>query len=198
MGQIGQLRDVTHGRAPSRLRLLAPLRYLQIRSSEKTTYDVVLPLILAAVCWVAYWAINPKPELFGDSGLLRFTRDLLIMGVPFMVGALAAVAMGSPGVHMERRPRGVDLYLDGRSLTLRQFTCYLLGYLSFLGMLTLGSVVAADLLKHSIQVWLANAPGIELSLKIVGTAVLSLLLSALSVTVFWSLYFLTDVINHAD
>jgi hypothetical protein len=43
------------------------------------------------------------------------------MAVPFMIGALASVAMGSPGLHLDKRPVGSDLLLDGEILTLRQF-----------------------------------------------------------------------------
>ncbi len=82
------------------------------------------------------------PDAIANSklaGVLKFARDLLIMAVPFMIGALASVAMGSPGTHMDRRPVGAELVLDGEVLSLRQFVCYLLGYLSFP---ELGCVVA--------------------------------------------------------
>jgi hypothetical protein len=196
--QIEHLRDVSQGRPPSRLRLLAPLRYLAIRHDEKTKYDFIIPLVVGLLAWGIYWLIDPKPKLFGDDGLLRFTRDLLIMAVPFMVGALAAVAMGSPGPHMDARPRGVELRLDGRPLTLRQFVCYLLGYLSFVGLLTLGTAVAAALLHDAVLKWTADVPTLLHWIKLVGTLVLSLMLSSLTVTVFWSLYFLTDIVNHSD
>src|SRR5260370_24016625 len=39
-----KLLDVAHPRHVSRLRLLAPLRYLAIRHPEKTRYDVLVPL----------------------------------------------------------------------------------------------------------------------------------------------------------
>lgn len=195
--QVG-LRDVVSGKRPSRLRLLAPVRYLVIRGPEKTIYDIYVPVALAVVVWGAYWLVNPKPAIFGDAGLLRFTRDLLIMAVPFMVGALAAVAMGSPGSHLEQRPRGEELHLDGRLLTLRQFVCYLLGYLSFLGLVTLGGAVVAQLFHDDVIVWTTNAPATLYYLKLTGTLGLFLLLSALTVTVFWSLYFLTDVVNHTE
>jgi hypothetical protein len=43
-------------------------------------------------------------------------------------------------------------------LTLRQFLCCLLGYLCFLGLVTLFGVVAAGLLHDAVKSWLANAP----------------------------------------
>src|SRR5688572_15179450 len=120
--EIG-LPDVTEKRPPSRLRLLAPLRYLSIKHPEKTLYDFILPGVLGASGWLVYALLEPKPPLFGPSGLLVFVRDFLIMAVPFMVGALAAVAMGSPGQHLDRRPIGGDLYLYDTPLTMRQFVC---------------------------------------------------------------------------
>jgi hypothetical protein len=159
---------------------------------------VLIPTLIGLVAWVAYSAIEPKPRLFGDDGLLRFTRDLLIMAVPFMVGALAAVSMGSPGSHMDRRPIGSELYLDNDALTLRQFLCYLLGYLCFIGLVTLILVVAAGLMRESVLVWTANVPTIRATVVALGSLSLSLLLSCLSVTVLWSLYFLTDVANQTN
>ncbi len=191
------LRDVYEqgGGSPPRLRLLAPLRYLSIRHPEKRHYDLVIPLVVGVCAWGVYMAISPKPPLWGEGGLLRFSRDLLIMAVPFMIGALAAVAMGSPGEHLDRRPLGIELYLGDRALTLRQFLCYLLGYLSFLGMLTLIAVVGADLLHHTVRSWTECAPQARFITYAVGVLVLSTLLSFLSVTVLWALYFLTDVAN---
>jgi hypothetical protein len=195
--QIKQLRDISHGADTTRMRLLAPLRYLVIKHPEKFKYDIVIPTAVGVAVWVAYLAIDPKPLLFGDAGLLRFARDLLIMAVPFMVGALAAVSMGSPGPHLDRRPIGTELYLDNDALTLRQFLCYLLGYLSFLGLVTLISVVIAALMCDSVIVWTSHLPLLRWVVHALGTLCLSLLLSFLSVTVFWSLYFLTDVANQS-
>jgi hypothetical protein len=196
--QINQLRDISHGAVGSRLRLLAPLRYLAIKHPEKTRYDFLIPTVAGLLGWFAYSAMEPKPLLFGDDGLLRFARDLLIMGVPFMIGALAAVSMGAPGPHLDRKPMGTELYLDNDSLTLRQFLCYLLGYLSFLGMATLMFVVAAGMMHEPILVWTNHAPLLRDAVKTLGTLSLSLLLSYLSVTVLWSLYFLTDVANQTN
>lgn len=180
------------------LRLLAPLRYLAIYHPEKFRYDVTVPAVLGLVAWAVFMVLSPKPPLFGEAGLLRFARDLLIMAVPFMVGALAAVSMGAPGPHIDRRPIGADLVLDNEVLSLRQFLCYLLGYLSFLGLLTLAAVVAAGLLQSTVLAWVKGAPLVMEVVRGVGALTLSMLLSFLSVTVLWSLYFLTDIANRKN
>ncbi len=190
------LRDVKQGTPAPRLRLLAPLRYLTIHHPEKRVYDFFVPAILAVLFCAAYLLLYPAVPLFGDGGLLRFARDLLMMGVPFMIGALAAVAMGSPGKHLDRRPLGVGLYLDGDVLTLRQFVCYLLGYLSFLGLIALIAIVGATLLHDWVVQVTTNAPVWRIIIRAVGSGLLFLMLSSLTVTVLWSLYFLTDVVNH--
>ena len=99
---------------------------------------------------------------------------------------------------MDVRPRGVDLRLNGRALTLRQFVCYLLGYLSFVGLLTLGGAVGAALLRATVVHWLAGSPKWLIVVKAFGTLTLSVMLATLTITVFWGLYFLTDVVNDAD
>lgn len=187
--------DVEEGGAHSRLRLLAPLRYLKIRHPEKRKYDLFIPLAVGIAGWTVYQLIEPRPALFGDAGLLRFARDLLIMAVPFMVGALAAVSMGAPGPNLDRRPMGAELWLDNDPLTMRQFLCFLLGYLSFLGLVVLMGAVAAGLVKDAVVAWTAAAPMARMIVQAGGSLILSLLLSFLSVTVLWSLYFLTDVAN---
>lgn len=188
------LRDVTE-RKVSRLRLLAPLRYLAIQHPEKITYDLIAPIGVTIVASVAYFWIHPHPAIFGEAGILKYTRDLLIMAVPFMIGALAAVAMGSPGPHLDKRPVGTDLLLDGEVLTMRQFVCYLLGYLSFLSLLVLLLSIGATLLHDQVVNWTGAHPKFLLPIKIAGVTVLSFLLSTLTITVLWSLYFLTDVVN---
>ena len=88
-----------------------------------------------------------------------------------------------------------ELYLDDRLLTLRSFMCYLLGYLSFLGLVTLGLSVLASLIHDPVLVWTSHLPLLREIVRYTGALVLSALLSFLSVTVFWALYFLTDIVN---
>lgn len=188
------LPDVNHGSPRSRWRLLAPLRYLAIYHPEKRRYDLHLPLGLGVVGAVALVAW-PKLAVFGEAGLLKLVRDVLIMAVPFMVGALATVAMGMPGGHIDRRPRGAELYLRGEVLTLRQFVCYLLGYLCFVSILMLFGTVLATITQPAIGEWLSPYPVISAVVRALGLAILSMLSSVLIVTVLWSLYFLMDVVN---
>ena len=107
-----------------------------------------------------------------------------------------AISVGrlSPGTYLDRRPAGAELYLDGEALTLRQFVCYLLGYMSFLGIVTLVASVAAPLVHDAILKAIGSGHLYAFVLNS-GTAILFLLLSALLVTVLWSLYFLTEVVN---
>jgi hypothetical protein len=160
-GQLG-LSDIRQGGRPPRLRLLAPLRYLAIRNEEKAFYDFKLPVLVAVGVFAIYFLVFPQLAIFGDAGLLRYVRDILTMGVPFMVGSLAAVAMGAPGPYLDRRPTGVELFLDGRLLTLRQFVSYLLGYLCFVALTTLGLATAAPLVHDTVVGWFARAPTLGL------------------------------------
>ncbi len=190
-----ELSDVHSGPPPSRKRLLAPLRYLVIHHPEKTYYDFALPAVWAGLIFIGYWSIEPKLALFGEAGLLKLVRDLLIMAVPFMVGALAAVAMGSPGGRLDLRLAGSEIRLDGEVLSARQFVCYLLGYLCFLGIAVLIGAVVATVAHDAVLQWTADNPHIRLGVRLAGTAILFVGLSSLTVTVLWSLYFLTVVVN---
>lgn len=187
--------DIRYGPRASRLRLLSPLRYLAIRHPEKTRYDIALPLVVGLIAWLAYVLLDPRPAIFGDAGLLKIARDILMMVVPFLIGGLAGVAMGAPGPHFDLRPRGAPLYLDGKVLTLRQFMCYLLGYLSFLSFISLLGTVVAQVLHPPIASLLANHPLIASIIMLIGAFALSVGASALIVTVLWALYFLTDIVN---
>lgn len=190
-----ELSDVHSGPPPSRKRLLAPLRYLLIKHPEKTYYDFFVPGVWTLALFAGYFFVDPKPALFGDSGIIKLTRDLLVMAVPFLVGALAAVAMGSPGQHLDRRLTGVPLYLDGQSLTLRQFVCYLLGYLCLIGLTTLIATVGATVLHDAVAAWTNARPNLASAVVHAGAFALAGALSVLTVTVLWALYFLTAVVN---
>lgn len=189
-----ELTDVSSGsKTRSRLRLLAPVRYLWISHPEKLKHDIVLPLIIGLATGLACVFLAPQIPLFGDNGVLRFTRDLLVMAVPFAIGALATVAMAGPDGKLDRRPAGAELILDGQVLTLREFVCRLLGYLTFLSLLALLGAVAATLLQATVLAHIGEHEKLRWVVRSLGIICLSTLLSTLLVTVLWALYFLTDV-----
>jgi len=189
------LSDVNQGRRHSRFRLLVPLRYLSIHNREKARYDFVLPGILGLGMWAFYALLEPKFAFFGEAGLLKYTRDMLVMAVPFMVGALATVSMANFGGHLDKRPLGGELFLDGRSLTLRQFVCYLLGYLCFISLVVLGMSVVAQLVQSNVIAWTAEHQVLRNAIRGVGALFFFLALASLIVTTFWALYFLTEIVN---
>lgn len=195
--QIG-LRDVRHGKPRSRLRLLAPLRYLAIWHPQKTVYDIYMPITIGIGVWSVQQLLFPTLPIFGDQGALKYTRDFLVMAVPFLVGALATVAMSSPAAHLDRRPDGAELVLSGSILTLRQFVCYLLGYLAFLGIVLLGASIVTPLIHDTVMSWLENHVLFRNIVKSAGILSLFLGVSAFSITILWSLFFLTDIVNRHE
>lgn len=192
------LSDIENTTSPKRSRLLAPVRYLRIDAPEKTVYDYWIPGVTAVVCWLIYNLLNPKPSMFGAEGILTSVQSLLIMAVPFLIGALASVAMGSPGEHLDRRAVGVGIRLDGKALSLRQFVCHLLGYLSFLGLVTFIAITVAIFVRPTLVLMLQDSPILSDGLSQVFNLAMFSLISAFVVTTFWALYFLTDVVNHHD
>lgn len=190
-----ELRDVHQGPNGPRSSLFAPLRYLQIEHADKAWYDTLLPGLTSAISWGIYHWLIPSMSIFGESGLLRFERDFLIMAVPFLFGALATVAMAAPSPTLDRRPPGAELILAGRPLNLRQFVCYLLGYLAFLGILTLVGAVAAQLVHDPAKLLLTAHPSAKVIVFGLGTFVIFALANYILVTTLWALYFLTDVVN---
>lgn len=192
------LQDVEETGSPRRLRLLAPLRYLKIHAPEKGRYDFLIPVVVGLVVWVIYNMLDPKPSLFGPSGLLTSAQNFLMMAVPFLIGALASVAMGSPGGHLDRRTIGAGVVLDGKSLSLRQFVCHLLGYLSFLGLVIFLIVSISAFVEPTAVRMLLGAEYWAHILGQVYTMLMFVLLSAFAITVFWALYFLTDTVNQHD
>ena len=86
--------------------------------------------------------------------------------------------MGSPGLHLDKRPVGSDLLLDGEILTLRQFVCYLLGYLSFVSLVVLLLAIGVALVHDNVASWLASHPSFVMPVRVVGVATLSFLLSS--------------------
>lgn len=189
------LQDVHHGQLPRRSPLFAPVRYLWIKAATKARYDVVLPAVLGVSLWCVYNAAGSTLTVFGASGVLADLQGLLQMAVPFLIGALATVAMSSPSEALDRRLVGSPVTLDGVSLTTRQFVCYLLGYLSFLGFTIFLAILLVKNLNPLFALVLSEAFWVREITAQMFAAGFCLLLAAFCVTTFWALFFLTDVVN---
>lgn len=196
--KIEPLRDVVQTRRPNRWRLLAPLRYLSISAYDKRKYDLFLPVAGGLALWLGYNFLSPQPTLFGENGILASVQTFLMLAVPFLIGALASVAMGSPGERIDKRVYGTGVVLDGRTLSLRQFVCYLLGYLSFLGLVAFVLITIASFVAPSLRIMLSEISYLHIILRQVFAVSMFILFSAFTTTVFWALYFLTDVVNRTD
>lgn len=194
----GGLKNIHHGRRQPRVRLLAPLKYMQISHPEKIWYDFFIPAGLAVASLSFYFLIDDRPSLFGDGGIAKSLRDILAIAIPFLFGALASVAMGLPGPYFDKRPLGAPLLLDGKALTMRQFVAYLLGYVTFLSLLLLGVCFFGDTFHQSIISLFARIHIPRAVLFYVGAVLIFTIGSFLSVSILWSLYFLTDVVNVSE
>ncbi|WP_153003764.1 hypothetical protein [Aureimonas ureilytica] len=189
------LPDIHHGRARRRSPLLAPLRYLWIEAATKTRYDFILPTIVGLCLWGSYNLAGSRITVFGADGFLIDLQGLLQMAVPFLIGALATVAMASPGEAIDRRLTGAPVTLDGAMLTTRQFVCYLLGYLSFLGFSLLIFIITIKAFREPVSWIVLGTRWAEIAVQQLTAGVFSLLLASFCLTTFWALFFLTDVVN---
>ena len=189
------LADVHHGRERRWSPLLAPMRYLRIEAPGKRRYDFVLPGIISVVLIVGYLLLDPAPTIFGSSGILSGISSLLVMAVPFLIGALATIAMASPLQSLDSRPVGAPILLDGITLSVRQFVCYLLGYLSFLGFVLLIGITLANAIQPAVSKALLGFPKLERVVELASVSILFTAIGSFVLTTFWALYFLTDVVN---
>lgn len=194
----GGLKNIRSGGPHSRLRLLAPLKYLQVYHPEKAKYDITIPLICTICLFAFYVLIDDRPRLFGDNGIAKSLRDILAIAIPFLFGALASVAMGLPGPYFDKRPLGAPLLLNGRALTMRQFVAYLLGYVTFLSLVLLATCFIGDTFHDSIIAITSKLHVPRWALFYFSAFLMLGLVSFLSISILWSLYFLTDVVNVSD
>ncbi|QNQ62424.1 hypothetical protein IB024_01295 [Brucella sp. 6810] len=139
-------------------------------------------------------------EFSGKAGKAERATDKLQASVEKMQRSALALrgAMGTPGERIDKRVYGTGVVLDGRSLSLRQFVCYLLGYLSFLGLIAFILITTAFFVAPSLTKMFSEATILYVLLRQFFAATMFILFSAFTTTVFWALYFLTDVVNRTD
>lgn len=142
--------------------------------------------------------LDPKPAMFGPAGFLSVVQSFLLLAVPLLIGSLGAVAMGSPGQHLDRRAVGAGIFLDGEILTLRQFVSYLLGYLCFVGLVVFIFVTIAILVQPAVLKLVDGISWLNVAIEQAGIVVMLIVFSAFAITVFWALYFLTDIVNRHE
>jgi hypothetical protein len=192
--QVG-LTDVEHTRKPRRLRLLAPLRYLAIAAPEKRFYDIQLPAVVGLTVSFVFYVLDPRPKILGVDGVAPMMQGFLMMAVPFLIGALATVALASEGKHLDNRAVGSGIFLDGNYLSLRQFVCYLLGYLCFIGLSLFIAITLTVVASPSLVAVTSDVPTVLWAVERLATTVFFVTCSAFAITVFWALYFLTEVVS---
>ncbi|MBY3119937.1 hypothetical protein [Rhizobium laguerreae] len=128
--------------------LLRSFKFLSASGQEgfwrsKRIYELVIPLVISASSAVVYvkW-----PSFFQTDLLSKFSASLfqfMVFVVPFHLAALAAIATFARS-NMDKPLRGADVSIrvwdnaDSqyfyKSLTLRQYTCLLFGYLCSIGL----------------------------------------------------------------
>ena len=127
--------------------LLSSFKFLSASGQEgfwrsKRVYELVIPLVIAAASLAVYvkW-----PQLFQADMLSKFSASLfqfMVFVVPFHLAALAAIATFARS-GLDKPLRGTDVSIKAwdnkdseyhvKSLTLRQYTCLLFGYLCSIG-----------------------------------------------------------------
>lgn len=127
--------------------LLRSFKFLSASGQEgfwrsKRVYELVIPLVIAAASLAVYvkW-----PQLFQADMLSKFSASLfqfMVFVVPFHLAALAAIATFARS-GLDKPLRGTDVSIKAwdnkdseyhvKSLTLRQYTCLLFGYLCSIG-----------------------------------------------------------------
>jgi len=118
-------------------RLFYPLRYFWLINSEKRQLDILPTFILAAVIAAPY-VLLPDAPFFRSGGFLDKLLLLTSALTGFYVAALVAAATFAHD-HLDKvitlGAIKMHVRLDGKkttiSLTRRQFTCMLFGYLAF-------------------------------------------------------------------
>lgn len=172
-------------------RLTAPLAYWQIRHSEKRKYDVLYPAIFSVVTVGGYLLLPVRPSLIGEKGILISVQNLLTLLIPFFVAGLAAVATaGREG--LDTVTAGIPMQLGKRSLTRREFVCYMFGYLAWISLVLFAMIIVAKAIAPSLH---QAVPIYMPYVRIVSFAVFMFLLGHMIVTTLWGLFYLTDRIN---
>ncbi len=169
-------------------KLLKPLKYLQIKHSQKRWIDFYIPIILAIIATIAICSSPVPIKLIGKDGLIGLVNGLLQMLIGFFVASLAAVAT------FQRKGLDEDMVgdaptLDGKNVKRRQFICYMFGYLAFMSLLLYFGSGIFELSMGSLKLVIGDIfPTVKVGLIFL---YMSLFINIILTTLL-SLYYLTD------
>lgn len=182
---------------PGISQLFSPLSYLRIKQKVKFYFDVVYPIAVTTIVLLAAYSLPEKVNVFGTSGVIFQISELLKMLIGFYIASLAAIATfqaaaldqplsGSTAtLWVSRRGAGFD-----KSLTRRQFLCYLFGYLAFMSLFMFSSGMLAVSLAADIKNLID--PAYQIWVKGGFSGVYILILSHMLIATLLGLHYLTD------
>lgn len=189
-----------------------PFRYLAIRQGKtlfrsKAIYDWVLPAVLSATTTALTLYFSPTIELFTDKGIVGGFQKLLEILVPFYIVALAAVAtFASENLDAEMKGHPATLHIrmsDGRfverTLKLRQFICYLFGYLSTMSLIVFVVVLILGFIEKGASMFFDSLLGPLAIYGKGGIMFLSMLaMWQIIITTLLGIYFISERLQFMD
>jgi len=189
----------------------APMRYLRITQGgglfqSKLTYDLVIPVMLAAASTAITWYLSASLGMFANSGLVPGIINLLNLMIAFFIAALAAVAtFDKPS--LDENMKGDPAYLSLRTskgdvrlhkLTNRQFICYIFGYLSFSSIMFIVSLYIVRQVGLPVIERLHLATSVIVYLRLAVVFFVFFAIWQIFVTMLLGIYFLCDRLQFLD
>lgn len=118
-------------------RAVVPLAYWRIKHSEKVKFDLILPIMIAAIFCLPLLSARFRVDALGSLNIIETIGSFIGLLVGFFIAALAAVAtFGSPDMDDEMPgPLVLHHWRNGveydENLSRRRFLSFLFGYLAF-------------------------------------------------------------------
>ncbi|MBQ4676137.1 hypothetical protein H9X88_24310 [Aeromonas hydrophila] len=175
-------------------KLLKPLHYVQISSTEKRWFDFGLPLVFATISILIIYVFLPQPLSFiGKDSVISLSNGILQILSGFYIASMAAVStFNREG--MDDLMEGSDIpMLRGEPLSRRSFLSYLFGYLAFMSIVMYFAGGLAQLASGTIHSFCIEHPYGKVALA---TLYLLVLWNILFTTVL-GMHFLIDRIHRS-
>lgn len=184
--------------------LSSPLSYLRIKQGNnffcsKKLYDFGLPFFLGCGTAFLHFWLPVSPRMLGENGIVDIISGLLQLLVAFFIAALAAVATFDRE-SMDKEMRGHPAVLRRKKteviLTRRQFVCHLFGYLAFVSLMLLLSIVLVKIVYPTLQNYLEL--GNVLHFKTIAMFVFWVVFWNIIITTILGLHFLSNRMQYDD